>query len=564
MIYKFINPYCDIINLITEGLQRFSMSSNTVFKFILAFSFVFLSSAQSRDSLVLDLKRFFSPTKALLYKDADAAIATLNDAHKEFLNLGDTLKSIEALIQVADIYGHRADYASSYDAFWKSLSLADQLKNDSLNVHISMRLGRFYSFYKRENESLQYLQNSLDIQKRRVAKGEALTPELVPNYYAFLSTYRELNRPLLAEKYLDSCMQYYQEFPEQVPMPQLQFEEAVILSQRNKNQKALEIMKKTESWFQEYRPSYLVLVYSYWGDIYRNLGDLQSGGRYYQKALDLSREFKAHIDFTPLIYERIAALYFEKGDYRRAFENQKMAKELDADFFDSRSTKNRTLLEIKDEFRLEKQRQESLIQQQRLAQLEQEEEILLLQRLLLLVAIISLLLIAFVYFFNLRNKHKIEKKLIAKSKELEIQKANDLLRLKNKELATSALQLVEKDEFLKELKNKLRSGGEQLKVSEINKVLQSISISNTNNWEQFRLRFTAVNEEFYGKLTEKYPKLNQSDHKICALIKLNFSSKDMARLLGISVESVHTTRYRLRKKLELSRSENLEDFIANL
>ena len=127
----------------------------------------------------------------------------------------------------------------------------------------------------------------------------------------------------------------------------------------------------------------------------------------------------------------------------------------------------------------------------------------------------------------MRNKHKVENELLAKSKELEIQKANDLLRLKNKELATSALQLVEKDEFLKELKDILESSGEQLKVSEINKVLRSISISNTNNWEQFRLRFTAVNEEFYGKLTEKFPNLNQSEHKICALIKLNFSSKDI-------------------------------------
>ena len=350
---------------------------------IVAICCISLSSAQNRDSLELDLKRFFSPTKALLYDDAEEATSTLHKAHQEFLRLGDTLKSIEALIQIADIYGHRADYANSYDAFWKSLSLAAELKNDSLNVHISMRLGRFYSFYKRENEALQYLQSSLDIQKGRVAKGEALTPELVPNYYAFLSTYRELNRPLLAEKYLDSCMQYYQVSPLQVPMPQLQFEEAVILSQSNKNQKALEIMRETEPWFQEYRPTYLVLVYSYWGDIYRNLGDLQSSGRYYQKALDTSGEFKAHIDFTPLIYERIAALYFEKGDYRRAFENQKMAKELDADFFDSRSTKNRTLLEIKDEYQLEKQRQEALIKEQRLEQLEQEEEILLLQRLLL-------------------------------------------------------------------------------------------------------------------------------------------------------------------------------------
>ena len=55
--------------------------------------------------------------------------------------------------------------------------------------------------------------------------------------------------------------------------------------------------------------------------------------------------------------------------------------------------------------------------------------------------------------------------------------------------------------------------------------------------------------------------LKQTDLKICALVKLNFPSKDMAKLLGISVESVHTSRHRLRKKLGLERNDNLEEFI---
>jgi DNA-binding CsgD family transcriptional regulator len=62
----------------------------------------------------------------------------------------------------------------------------------------------------------------------------------------------------------------------------------------------------------------------------------------------------------------------------------------------------------------------------------------------------------------------------------------------------------------------------------------------------------------------KYPKLSQGDQKICALIKLNFSSKEMSRLLGISVESVHTSRHRIRKKMDLPRSVNLEDYINSL
>ncbi|MEO1012970.1 MAG: hypothetical protein AAFX53_16850, partial [Bacteroidota bacterium] len=208
--------------------------------------------------------------------------------------------------------------------------------------------------------------------------------------------------------------------------------------------------------------------------------------------------------------------------------------------------------------------QQKLIQQQRLEQLEQEEEISLLQRVILLGSLIFLLIIGWIYVRQLQTRHKTENQLLRRRRELEIEKTEELLELKNKELAVSALQLVEKDEFLRMLKDKLKDNGDMVKASELKQVLRSVSVSNDNNWEEFKLRFTAVNEKFYKKLIGKYPRLTQSDQKICALIKLNFTSKDMARLLGISVESVHTTRYRLRKKMGLDRSVNLEEFIGSM
>ena len=532
------------------------------FLFLSSFQLVF---AQNPNRYSFDTAfQVFTKTKALNYTDADSAITVLNKAHEKFLINGATLKSIQALLLKADVYGHRADYANSYEAFWKALLTADEIENDSLDVHIQMRLGEFYSFYKKEADAKQYLKSSLDIAKKLVRENKLDQAYLTENYYIFCSTYRGLNRPVLAEKYLDSCYIYYKKMPNLVEKAQLEFERAYVLAQNKKYDEALHLMESLEGWFIQNRPSYLVLFYSYWGDIHKTLNNLKESEFYYQKGITASKKYGGHIDFTPLIYEKLTEVHLKRGNYKEAFESQNTAKGLDAKFFDSRSKNNRSLLEIKDEFRIEKERQEKLIQQQRLEQLEQEEKISFLQRTILLVTLLFLIIIGYAFFKHLRNKHHVEKELIKRNKELEIQKAQEILELKNKELAASALQLVEKDEFLKDLKTKVRAGGENLKVSEINKVLRSISINNTNNWEEFKLRFTAINDKFYRKLTERYPNLSQSDQKICALIKLNFSSKDMARLLGISVESVHTTRYRLRKKLKLKRSTNLEDFIGGL
>jgi tetratricopeptide (TPR) repeat protein len=500
----------------------------------------------------------------LRYENPEYAEKLLEEVHETALRQGDTTLAIKALLEMPYVYGQHVDYAKSYDALWLALLLADDIHDQKQKATAYGHLGRLYSYYKRKKEAFEYLQTSLDINKDLVNKGLLDKTYLVNNYYLISTTYRELGNPGLGRIYLDSCFMNHKAVQGQIAVQYLQFEKAFNYSQENKYKEALELMKRIEPWFIENRPSYLVLVYTYWGDIFTDISQFEESEKKYQEALQISEKYNSHFDFTPLIFERLADIYLNKGDTNQSLTYLQKAKELDSQFFDSRSERNKSLLEIKDEFRLEQERQEKLIQKQRLAQLEQQDKISLLQRIILLGTLIFLIIIGFGYVKYLRSKHKTEKQMIRRNKELEIQKAEELLELKNKELAASALQLVEKEEFLRELKLKLKSSGENVKSSEIKQVIRSISVNNQNNWEEFKLRFTAVNEKFYNKITNEYPNLTQADQRICALIKLNFSSKEMARLLGISVESVHTTRYRLRKKIGLPRSANLEDFIAAL
>lgn len=533
---------------------------------ILAFLSAFEGHAwdNHQDPVQNSAAELFNDAKKIQNRYPDSSMILLQMAHEKFMNEGDTLQAIRTLLEMPHHYGRQVNYTKSYDGLWNALLLADNLNEDPLKAEIYSRLGRLYSFFKRKDESLKYLNTALQIKKKLVEKGHFNKSHLVQNYYLICATYRELGEPQMAKVYLDSCFIIDSGGSGIVDQEYLKFESSFILSQENKQEEALAIMKEIEPWFKENRPSYLVLVYTYWGDIYNQLSRLQESQEYYTKALAVSDKYNSHVDFSPLVYERLADLHLKNGDFKQAFYNQQRAKELDALFFDSRSEYNRPLLEIKDEFRQEKERQEKLIQKQRLEQLEQEDKISLLQRIILLGTIVFLIIIGWIYLKNIRSKHRAEKQLLERSKALEMQKAKELLELKNKELAASALQLVEKDEFLREIKSKLRGENGDLKTTDINRILRSISISNNNNWEEFKLRFTAVNEKFYNKVTSEYPNLSQADQKICALIKLNFSSKEMARLLGISVESVHTTRYRLRKKMGLERSVNLEDFIASL
>jgi FixJ family two-component response regulator len=84
------------------------------------------------------------------------------------------------------------------------------------------------------------------------------------------------------------------------------------------------------------------------------------------------------------------------------------------------------------------------------------------------------------------------------------------------------------------------------------------------DWENFKIHFEQVHNNFFDHLKSKFPDLNSNDLKLCALLKLNLDTKQIATVMDISPESVKVARSRLRKKLQLEQSENLSSFITHV
>lgn len=90
------------------------------------------------------------------------------------------------------------------------------------------------------------------------------------------------------------------------------------------------------------------------------------------------------------------------------------------------------------------------------------------------------------------------------------------------------------------------------------------SLRSHKDWDVFKLYFEDVNKNFYQKLNEINPELTTNDHRLCALIKLNMTSKEMASVLNVAPHSIKSLRYRLKKKLGLDVETDLEEFIRSL
>ena len=341
---------------------------------VLAIFFIALSLFLEAQGQLPSPEANFEKAKLIRYSQPDSSIVLLQHSYNQFLKKGDTLQAIETLLEMPYQFGKKVDYAKSYDGLWLALLLADDIKDNAIKASIYGRLGRLYSFYKKKDKAFEYLNIALDIKKELVKNGKATDASVINNYYLYVATYRELNEPAMARIYLDSCFLKYKGLPDQPELMYLNFEKSFILAKESKPEEALSLLKQIEPLFLKNRPSYLVLVYSYWGDVYKDLGDLKTSEFYYKNALEMSEEHKMHLDFSILVHEKLADIYVERKEFEKAFSSQKMAKDLDAQFFDSRSISNRPLLEIKDEFRIEKERQQRLIEQQRIEQLEQKDQ----------------------------------------------------------------------------------------------------------------------------------------------------------------------------------------------
>ncbi len=172
------------------------------------------------------------------------------------------------------------------------------------------------------------------------------------------------------------------------------------------------------------------------------------------------------------------------------------------------------------------------------------------------------------------NEKEMQLDSITKKSESEIErlkneKLHSEIDYMNSELATNTMHLLNKNEFINSVKSNLesvvkKSTNEEVK-SNIHKIVKEIekNVQDEDEWANFQIHFDKVHGDFSKRFQAEYPKLSPQDIKLSTYLRLNLSTKEIANLLNISVRGVEIARYRLRKKLDLERSQNLTEFILN-
>lgn len=166
---------------------------------------------------------------------------------------------------------------------------------------------------------------------------------------------------------------------------------------------------------------------------------------------------------------------------------------------------------------------------------------------------------------NIQNIKMLEQEKLIAEQQQQILKTE--LSTKSKELASMALDVYSKEKVIESLKDsmltqKAKGGISQKDMDVLLKKIES-NVSNLEFWNIYQKNFDLIHDHFFRNLRDRYPALTASDLKFCALLRLNLSTKDIAKFTNLTIRGVEAARYRLRKKFGLNEKDSLIEFLID-
>jgi len=174
------------------------------------------------------------------------------------------------------------------------------------------------------------------------------------------------------------------------------------------------------------------------------------------------------------------------------------------------------------------------------------------------IILLSLIILLMLNRNRLKTKMKIER--IEKEKTLmeqEIASAQTQLKMFTE-------NIIEKTNLIEKLESQIKGRGATSEQQAIISELSEQTILTEEDWNKFKLLFEKIHPGFFISLKNRFPDITVAEQRMAALTRLRLTTKQIASMLGISVDSVHKSRQRLRMRLQLGADANLDELVANL
>lgn len=452
----------------------------------------------------------------------------------------------KSLMLIAINYSILGDFEKSAELNFEALRIFEKLEDWKGIGSVYNRIGNNYFYQENREKAAEFYTKSLEIARENndlpgISRGlnnMAIVFDAKKNYddvKAYIKESIEINKTLGQKLWVG--INYSN-------LASVYRSEGVFDTSYYYMVKAKEIFKELNSISNLANTNYGFSLY------YSETGNLDSALYYAELAESIAREN----DLKKLIYSAVSQqrnIFHQKGDFEKAFEYSIIELQL-KDSLDISNTMDRiSQLELLYEF--DKREQEIKINQQR-------------REFTLIIAGTSLVFLLLILVIIVVSRSRMK----AKNEQIERKRLNMELEIRNRELAANVMTLIRKNEILSKMGDKLMDIQSSAAREETKYAIRKIAAdlqktTDTEIWEEFEVRFNQVHGEFYEKLHEKFPDLTPNEHRLCAFLRLNMTSKEISELTGQRIDTLEIARWRLRKKLGITNTKtNLVNFLAEL
>lgn len=555
------NLYSILFFILFSGISVSSFSQDSISDQLLN-EIQSANEESTKIDLFIKLSTFFSQT------NMDSSLYYGKEAEKLSLELSDPYFLAKATSNLGSVHIRRSSFENALISYSKSLDYLEKIPEEhSLKASVLRGIGNVYFIQYKYDEALSFFDDSQEY-FRKAADSLGLARV----YGGYANVYYETERPLLALKYYKKQLAIFistnsdeMDLGSSYLNMGMLYESIDSLNQSVLySEKALEISRRNNALVMMTYPLKVLSTVS------RRLEDYEQARSYAQQSLDLANQLG-------ILYEEkdahlnLSEAYKGLNNFENALFHYRTHKELNDSLLNEDA--NTRLAEMRAKYESEKKEQEIFV-------LETENR-LQQARIISITSVFAIIIVlsgSGILWFAARKRKELDllekDKIIAQSnKKLAVEELQtSKLREENlqTELTNYALHIVEKNDFLEEIKTEMAEIKSEVKntdaLLQINKLGSKIyqNLMLNKDREEFENQVDQACSGFYRNLERNFPTLTYQERRLAALLRLNLTSKEISGILNISPKSVDQSRYRLRKKLPLKNSRNLSVFLNQI
>lgn len=517
------------------------------------FQEIIINTVQEKDSTLEFYANYKAGKNANNWGLYDAALIYFSRGVEIAFDLNDDSLRTKVLLRLGENYFDNGEVETGIKFAFEGLDLAKKLNSNALLSDATSSLAELYRLSGQEELALEF-----NIIALKVALESGIEDRWARVYNNIGAVLGELDRN---EEAIDTLKHALNLISDSNYFANAKYHSNIAFCFRNMNQldsalyynqEALRL-KRILSFERGYSYTYGAI-----GRCYRDLGQPDSAIKYNMIAYDLAKKFNNLYRLKDASIH-LALTYYIAEEYKNAFDYLEIGQGLEDSLLGEETQEKINLYKRKYDYAKKEQELERVK-----TELVFEEEKAKRKMIILAGTAILALLIAFILALMVKRRNQ-EKELISlqleksnitnqQNEEALVSFAKDLQE-KNKSIRSLNEVIIEKQNKLQELENK--QGEEKLLLSET-------KILTEEDWTKFKVLFEKVYPSFFTKLNENEKSFTNGEKRIMSLIKLNMNNKEAADTLGISAESVSKSRFRLKKKLNLSGDQDLDTFIHQI